>query len=131
MSEYWVNTVNTAVLYIIILQWLHSSLPSSQPFLHACLVCERVDHSNTRRDQRPAHIINCNYYLCFIWWTSTDLQDLGKLGELAAAIRGPEEAGVGKVCSVQIPHVTNPVIVFVKEDPDKVQWPKVICCQTD
>ena len=75
-------------------------------------------------------------FLCFIWWTSTDLQDLGKLGgvansELAAAIRGPEEAGVGKVCSVQIPHVTNPVIVFVKEDPDKVQWPKVICCQTD
>ena len=51
--------------------------------------------------------------------------------ELAAAIRGPEEAGVGKVCSVQIPHVTNSVIVFIKEDPDKVQWPKVICCQTD
>ena len=47
-----------------------------------------------------------------------------------AAARGLEEAGVGKVCSVQIPRVTNPV-VFVKEDPDKVQWPKDICCQTD
>ena len=50
---------------------------------------------------------------------------------MAAAIRGPEEAGVGKVCSIQIPHATNPVIVFVKEDPDKVQWPKVICYQMD
>ncbi|KAK2556142.1 hypothetical protein P5673_021721, partial [Acropora cervicornis] len=39
--------------------------------------------------------------------------------EFAAAIRGLEEAGVGKVCSVQIPRVTYPVIVFVKEDPDK------------
>jgi len=46
--------------------------------------------------------------------------------EFAAAIRGLEEAGVGKVCSVQIPRVTYPVIVFVKEDPDKVQWPKDI-----
>ena len=27
----------------------------------------------------------------------------------SAAIRGLEEAGVGKVCSVQIPSVTNPV----------------------
>ena len=51
--------------------------------------------------------------------------------EFTAAIRGLEEAGVGKVCSVQIPRVTNPVIVFVKEDPDKVQWPKDICYQTD
>ena len=51
--------------------------------------------------------------------------------EFAAAIRGLEEAGVGKVRSVQIPRVTNPVIVFVKEDPDKVQRPKDICCQTD
>ena len=51
--------------------------------------------------------------------------------EFTAAIRGLDEAGVGKVCSVQIPHVTNPVIVFVKEDLHKVQWPKVICCQTD
>ena len=51
--------------------------------------------------------------------------------EFAAAIRGLEEAGVGKVCSVQIPRVTNPVIVFVKEDPDKVQWPNDLCCQTD
>ena len=51
--------------------------------------------------------------------------------EFTAAIRGLEEAGVGKVCSVQIPRVTNPVIVFVKEDPDKVQLPKDICYQTD
>ena len=51
--------------------------------------------------------------------------------EFATAIRGLEEAGVGKVCSVQIPGVTNPVIVFVKEDPDKVQWPKDICCQAN
>ena len=51
--------------------------------------------------------------------------------EFATAIRDLEEAGVGKVCSVQIPRVTNPVIVFVKEDPDKVQWPKDICGQTD
>ena len=51
--------------------------------------------------------------------------------EFAAAIRGLEEAGVGKVCSVQIPCVTNPGIVFVKEDPDKVQWANDLCCQTD
>lgn len=51
--------------------------------------------------------------------------------EFTAAIRGLKEAGVGKVCSIQIPRVTNPVIVFVKEDPDKVQWPKDICCHMD
>lgn len=51
--------------------------------------------------------------------------------EFTAAIRGHEEAALGKVCSVTIPRVTNPVIVFVKEDPDEVQWPKDICCQTD
>ena len=38
---------------------------------------------------------------------------------------------MGKVRSVRVRFCSNPVIVFVKEDPDNVRWPTYYCNQTE
>lgn len=47
------------------------------------------------------------------------------------AINSLEESGLGKVRIVQIRYVSTPVTVFIKEEPDKVNWPSDLCTQTD
>ena len=51
--------------------------------------------------------------------------------EFTNAINSLEESGLGKVRIVQVRYVSTPVTVFIKEEPDKVNWPSDLCTQTD
>lgn len=51
--------------------------------------------------------------------------------EFSDAINDLQESGLGKVRSVRVRFSSNPVTVFVKEDPDKVPWPTDYCNQTE
>ena len=51
--------------------------------------------------------------------------------ECSVAIKDLEESGLGKVRSVRVRFSSNPVTVFVKEDPDNVRWPTDYCNQTE
>ena len=51
--------------------------------------------------------------------------------EFMNAINSLEESGLGKVRIVQVRYVSTPVTVFIKEEPDKVNWPSDLCTQTD
>ena len=51
--------------------------------------------------------------------------------EFMNAINSLEESGLGKVRVVQVRYVSTPVTVFIKEEPDKVNWPSDLCTQTD
>lgn len=51
--------------------------------------------------------------------------------EFVTAIKSLEESGVGKVCTVQVWYASNPVTVFIKEEPHKVDWPTDLCSQSD
>ena len=51
--------------------------------------------------------------------------------EFMNAINSLEESGLGKVRIVQVRYVSTPVTVFIKEEPDKVNWPSDFCTQTD
>lgn len=111
-------------------------------FSFLCLVSEWVDHLDTRRHTKGQPTLLTVMTACALFggpalnyrvFKQSAPRNIRGLAysEITAAIRGLEEAGLGKVCSVTIPRLTYRVIVFVKEDPDKVQWPKDICCQTD
>ena len=47
------------------------------------------------------------------------------------AIQALEPPGLGKVRTVRVRYVSNPVTVFIKEDPEKIQWPSDFCSQTE
>ena len=51
--------------------------------------------------------------------------------EFRNAIQALKESGLGKVHTVQVRYVSNPVTVFSKEDPEKIQWPFELCSQTE
>jgi len=51
--------------------------------------------------------------------------------EFSNAMNDLEESGLGKARSVLVRFSSNPVTVFVKEDPDKVAWPTDYCSQTE
>lgn len=51
--------------------------------------------------------------------------------EFMNVINSLEESGLGKVRTVQVRYVSNPITVFIKEEPDKVNWPTDLCSQTD
>ena len=51
--------------------------------------------------------------------------------EFMNVINSLEESGLGKVRIVQVRYVSTPVTVFIKEEPDKVNWPSDLCTQTD
>jgi len=47
------------------------------------------------------------------------------------AINSLEEFDLGKVRTLQVRYVSNPNAVFVKEEPEKVNWPTDLCSQSD
>ena len=51
--------------------------------------------------------------------------------EFNDAINALEQSGHGKVRSVQVRFASNPVTVFVKEDPESIEWPSDFCSQSD
>ena len=51
--------------------------------------------------------------------------------EFSVALKDLEESGLGKGRSVRVGFSSNPVTVFVKEDPDNVRWPTDYCNQTE
>ena len=51
--------------------------------------------------------------------------------EFMNSINSLEESGLAKVRTVRVRYVSNPVTVFIKEEPDKVNWPTDLCSQSD
>jgi len=78
---------------------------STFSFLHVCLVSKRVDET---KDQ-PTLL--------------TVMTACALFGGPVLTYRAFKQSAPR--------NIYNLVIVFVKEDPDKVQWPKDICCLTD
>ena len=51
--------------------------------------------------------------------------------EFRDAIVSLENSGMGQIFSFRIPRTTNPVTVFVKNNPDSITWPCDLCSQTE
>ena len=51
--------------------------------------------------------------------------------EVINAINSLEESSLGKVRTVQVRYISNPVTVFIKEEPDKLNWLTDLCSQSD
>lgn len=51
--------------------------------------------------------------------------------EFTEAVNALEQAGLGKVRSVQVRFAPHPVQVFIKQKPENVNWPSDLCSQND
>ena len=51
--------------------------------------------------------------------------------EFTEAVNTLEQAGLGEVRSVQVQFAPHPVQVFIKQNPENVNWPSDLCSQKD
>lgn len=86
----------------------------------------KPDPSRPQQLSKPACLLSAGPVLSY-----RAFKQSGPRALRGIAINALKQSCHGKVLSVQVRFTSNPVTVFVKEDPESIEWPSDFCSQSD